>query len=198
MSTYLYTHPSFLDHDTGGGHPERADRLRAIERVLSGEQYGELKRVDAPRVDVAMIEYAHPAAYREALQKAGPKKGIIHIDADTVMSPGSIEAAYHAVGAVCDAVDQVVGGQAKNAFCAVRPPGHHAESLRPMGFCFFNNISIAANYARDKHGVERVAVVDFDVHHGNGTQEIFWDDKDLLYASTHQMPPQYGHVAREY
>ena len=188
MSTLLYTHASFLEHDTGLGHPERADRLRAIEEVLSDDIYDDLTRVDAPRVDRAAFEYGHPEGYLEALQDAGPEEGIINLDGDTLMSPGSMEAAYHAVGAVCDAVDQVVTGHAQNAFCAVRPPGHHAESQRPMGFCLFNNIAIAANYARDKHGLERVAVVDFDVHHGNGTQEIFWDDPDLLYASTHQMP----------
>ena len=188
MTTLLYTHPSFLEHDTGGGHPERADRLRAIERVLSDDLYDDLKRIDAPKVDPALIEYAHPNAYRQALEKAAPSEGVIHLDSDTIMSPGSMNAAYHAVGAALDGVDQVMAGTAKNVFCAVRPPGHHAESLRPMGFCLFNNVAIAAKYARDKHGAERVAVVDFDVHHGNGTQEIFWDDKDLLYASTHQMP----------
>lgn len=188
MSTLLYTHSSFLEHDTGGGHPERADRLRAIERILSHDLYDGLERLSAPRIDPAAIEYAHPKAYREALDNAVPEKGIIYLDSDTIMSPGSMEAAYHAVGAVCDAVDRVMTGKADNAFCAVRPPGHHAESLRPMGFCLFNNVAIAAKHARDKHGAERVAVVDFDVHHGNGTQEIFWEEKDLLYASTHQMP----------
>jgi len=188
MSTSLFTHPVFLEHDTGTGHPERADRLRAIERVLEHDLFDELKRVEATRIDPALIEYAHPDSYREMLESASPSEDIIYLDGDTIMSPRSLEAAYHAVGALHDAVDQVIGGEANNAFCAVRPPGHHAESLRPMGFCLFNNIAIAAKYARDKHGAERVAVVDFDVHHGNGTQEIFWDDKDLLYASTHQMP----------
>ena len=188
MTTLFYTHRSFLEHDTGGGHPERADRLRAIEQVLSDDLYDDLKRIDAPKVDPALIEYAHPIAYRQALEKASPSEGVIHLDSDTIMSPGSMNAAYHGVGAALDGVDQVMAGTAKNAFCAVRPPGHHAESLRPMGFCLFNNVAIAAKYARDKHGAERVAVVDFDVHHGNGTQEIFWEDADLLYASSHQMP----------
>ena len=188
MSTILYTHPTFLNHDTGTGHPERADRLRAIERVLSHELYDDLIRKQASRADLETIAYAHPTSYREMLESASPSESIVYLDGDTIMSPGSLDAAYHGVGAVLDGVDQVMGGHASNAFCALRPPGHHAESLRPMGFCLFNNVAIAAKYARDKHGAERVAVVDFDVHHGNGTQEIFWNDKDLLYASTHQMP----------
>jgi len=188
MSTLFYSHPSFLEHNTGLGHPERADRLRAIDRVLAHDLFEGLERVEASKADPAVIEYAHPIAYREMLEGASPIDDIVYLDGDTIMSPGSLNAAYHAVGAMLDSVDQVMGGRADNAFCAVRPPGHHAESLRPMGFCLFNNVAIAAKYARDKHSAERVAVVDFDVHHGNGTQEIFWDDKDLLYASTHQMP----------
>ncbi len=188
MPTLLYTHESSLSHDTGMGHPERAERLRAIEKVLADDYYDELERVEAPRVKPEVIELAHPHEYRMAIEKAAPDEGYAYLDSDTLMSPGSLDAAYHAVGAAIDAVDKIMTGAAQNAFCAMRPPGHHAESVRPMGFCIFNNIAIAAHYARDKHGAERVAVVDFDVHHGNGTQEIFWSHENLLYASSHQMP----------
>ena len=188
MTTLLYTHESSLKHDTGLGHPECAERLRAIERVLSDELFDDLERVAAPSVNPEHIELAHPIEYLKAIERAAPEKGVAYLDGDTLMSPGSLDAAYHAVGGAIDAVDKVMSGTAQNAFCAMRPPGHHAESARPMGFCIFNNVAIAANYARSKHDADRVAVVDFDVHHGNGTQELFWNDQDLLYASTHQMP----------
>jgi len=192
MTTVLITHSAFLDHDTGEYHPERADRMRAIDKVLAAESFAPLDRRAAPvrDDDSTYIAMAHGARHLSALTAAvehlhgAPK----HIDSDTVASAGSWEAARRAVGAGLDAVDLVMTGKAANAFCQVRPPGHHAESDRAMGFCFFNNVAIAAHYARAKHGAERVAVVDFDVHHGNGTQEIFWSDKDLFYGSTHQMP----------
>lgn len=192
MATVLFSHPSFIDHDTGIGHPERPDRMRAIGKVLEHEFYQALVRKDAPLRDddETYIVKAHSAEHLERMRSvaAGLTSGSTRIDGDTVASPGTWQAARRAVGAGLDAVDLVMTNGAANAFCQVRPPGHHAETDKAMGFCLFNNIAIAAHYARDKHGAERVAVIDFDVHHGNGTQEIFWSDKNLFYGSTHQMP----------
>jgi acetoin utilization deacetylase AcuC-like enzyme len=188
MPTLLLTHPDCLKHDNGGYHPERPERLRAIEEALASETFASLKREEAPVVEIAAIERLHPSRYVEAIHRALPVKGNVWLDPDTAMSPGSWNAALRAAGAAVYAVDQVMSGGVKNAFCAVRPPGHHAEPARAMGFCLFNNVAIAALHARQKHGAERVAVVDFDVHHGNGTQSAFWSDKDLFYGSTHQMP----------
>ena len=188
MSTLYITHPAFKNHDTGPGHPERPDRMRAIDAVMGHEMFAPLIREDAPQSDFETLKLVHPAGYVEAIREAAPDHGLVHLDGDTVMSPGSLEAGLRAVGAGLRAVDAVMKGEHKNAFCAVRPCGHHAEPSRAMGFCLFSNIAIAGKYARDKHGAERVAVVDFDVHHGNGTQAAFWSDKDLYLASTHQMP----------
>jgi acetoin utilization deacetylase AcuC-like enzyme len=192
MTTLLITHPCFVDHDTGPGHPERPDRMRAIDKVLAHDVFKDLKREEAPlREDVEeQIKLAHTAEYLEKIRSdaTGPLSGRKHIDTDTVISAGSWEAALRAVGAGLHAVDNVMAGNADNAFCQVRPPGHHAEDDKAMGFCLFSNAAVASHYARAKHGAERVAVVDFDVHHGNGTQDIFWSEKDLFYGSTHQMP----------
>jgi acetoin utilization deacetylase AcuC-like enzyme len=192
MTTLHITHPCFLQHDTGPGHPERPDRMRAIDKALSHDVFKPLRRVDAPlRDDVEQwIALAHPQAYIDAIKRARPDAGEepVRLDPDTVLSAGSWDAALRAVGAGLLAVDDVIEGTVQNAFCQVRPCGHHAEAARAMGFCIFNNIAIAGLYARAKHNVERVAVVDFDVHHGNGTQDIFWDDANLFFASTHQMP----------
>ena len=192
MTTVLITHPAFLDHDTGAYHPERPDRMRAIDKVLTEGDFGGLVRREAPlrEDDENYIVLAHREEHLAAVGDIARHVTVGHrsIDGDTIVSPGTWEAARRAVGAGLDAVDIVMSGEAANAFCQVRPPGHHAESHRAMGFCLFNNIAIAAHYARAKHGAERVAVVDFDVHHGNGTQDIFWSDKDLFYGSTHQMP----------
>ncbi len=188
MATLLLTHPSFVDHETGPGHPVRPDRIRAVQKVLEHEMFADLVREEAPMGDLEAVGRAHPTRYIEAIREAMPKDGLVRIDADTVISPGSWEAAMRAVGACMHAVDKVMTGEAANAFCAVRPPGHHAEQARAMGFCVFNSIAIAGLHARARHGAERVAVVDFDVHHGNGTQAMFWSDKDLFYGSTHQMP----------
>jgi acetoin utilization deacetylase AcuC-like enzyme len=194
MATLLITHPAFLDHDTGFGHPERPDRMRAIDKVLAHESYAALKRAEAPERDDAeqAILRVHPEDHLIRIKGAGEvakkRNGGYHLDGDTLMSAGTYEAAIRAVSAGLDAVDEVMTGRMQNAFCQVRPPGHHAETDRAMGFCLFSNIAIAAHYARARHGAERVAVVDFDVHHGNGTQDIFWSDKDLFYGSTHQMP----------
>lgn len=188
MTTAIYSHPIFLNHDTGSGHPECPDRLRAIESALDSSDFNNLWRIAAPLGTVAQILTTHPQNQIDRVFQAIPEHGTGYIDGDTVVSSDSGQAALHAVGAVCDAVDQVMTGEADNAFCAVRPPGHHAEKNRAMGFCLFNNVAIAANYARQYYSIERVAIVDFDVHHGNGTQEIFYNDPSVLYASTHQIP----------
>jgi len=188
MSTLFITHSASMNHLNPPGHPERPERLRAIESVLEGEQFQTLARVQAPAANLETIALCHPMEYVEEIRDASPQQGLVQLDADTSMSPGSFEAALHAVGATVHAVDEVVSKKAANAFCAMRPPGHHAEQTRPMGFCIFNQAAIAARHARTQHGLGRVAVVDFDVHHGNGTQDIFWSDPALMYCSTHQMP----------
>ncbi|MBC8037618.1 MAG: histone deacetylase family protein [Rhizobiales bacterium] len=188
MTTALFTHPASLAHETPEGHPERADRIRAIDRILATPPFKGLLRREAPLGRDADILKAHTVAHLQRIRSMAPGKGTEYLDADTVMSPGTLEAAMCAVGAATAAVDLVFQGEADNAFVAMRPPGHHAERERPMGFCFFNQAAIAALYARERHGAGRVAVVDFDVHHGNGTQDIFWSEPDLFYGSTHQMP----------
>lgn len=188
MTTLLISHPSSLRHATPPGHPERADRIRAVEQALEEERFTALQRVEAPEGTLAQILLCHPAAYTDAIVAAAPQDGLVQIDADTIMSPGTLAAVLHGVGGAVHAVDEVMTGRATNAFSAMRPPGHHAETDRAMGFCFFNNAAIAARHAQRVHGAERVAIVDWDVHHGNGTQEIFWGDASVLYASTHEMP----------
>src|SRR5215831_13470273 len=178
MSTLLLSHPACLNHLTPAGHPERPDRLRAIEQALEDEKFQSLARVEAPLGPLDIIALCHPMDYVEAIREASPEEGLVRLDADTAMSPGSFEAALRAVGGAKLAVDEVMGGKAANAFVATRPPG----------FCLFNNAAIAARYAQKTHGVERAAVVDFDVHHGNGSQDIFWADKTVMYCSTHEMP----------
>jgi acetoin utilization deacetylase AcuC-like enzyme len=188
MPTLLLTHPDCLLHDMGQGHPERPDRLRAIGEALATPAFNGLKREQAPLANFADIERLHSPRYVEAIRAAIPRQGLIWLDPDTAVCPKSLDAALRATGAVVYAVDQVMSGSAENAFCAVRPPGHHAEPSRAMGFCLFNSVAIAALHVRAAYGAERVAVVDFDVHHGNGTQDAFWADRNLFYASTHQMP----------
>lgn len=188
MVTRLYTHPIYLEHLTPPGHPERPDRLRAIGRALDEEAFAGLDRVEAPMGDEQSILRVHPEPFVESVRTAIPQSGLASIDADTSASPKSWQAALTAIGAANAAVDDVFEGRAANVFVASRPPGHHAEKTTAMGFCLFNNAAIAARHAQAKHGAERVAIVDWDVHHGNGTQDIFWDDPTVLYCSTHQMP----------
>ncbi len=188
MSTLLLSHPACLNHLTPAGHPERPDRLRAIEQALEDEKFQTLARVEAPLAPLNIVALAHPMDYVEAIREASPSEGLVRLDADTAMSPGSFEAALRAAGGAKLAVDEVMTGKATNAFVATRPPGHHTETARPMGFCLFNNAAIAARYAQKTYDVERAAIVDFDVHHGNGTQDIFWADKTVMYCSTHEMP----------
>src|SRR5579863_541642 len=188
MSTLFITHPACLEHLTPAGHPERPDRLRAIVRALEAEKFQSLARAEAPLASLETIALCHPMDYVEQIRDATPKEGLVRIDADTSMSPGSFEAALRAVGGAVYAVDEVFAKKAANAFVAARPPGHHAEIARPMGFCLFGNAAIAVRHAQDRHGIARAAIVDFDVHHGNGSQDIFWADKTVMYCSTHQMP----------
>jgi len=188
MSTLLITHPACLEHITPLGHPERPDRLRAIERAFEAEKFQSLARVAAPTAELDAIALCHPMDYIEEIRDAAPREGLVRLDADTSMSPGSFEAALRAVGGAVHAVDEVFAKRAANAFVATRPPGHHAETARPMGFCLFDNAAIAVRHAQKHHGIARAAIVDFDVHHGNGSQEIFWGDKSVMYCSTHQMP----------
>ena len=190
MPTLLLSHPACLMHDTGPGHPERPDRLRAVEKALADPRFNALTRAEAPMAATATLELVHPAAYIDFIRNAEPAAGSppVRVDSDTVMSHGSFEAALRAAGGAIEAVDQVMSGKHANAFVLTRPPGHHCGFETVEGFCLFSNAAIAAKHARAKHGAERVAVVDFDVHHGNGTQAIFWDEKNLFYASTHQMP----------
>jgi acetoin utilization deacetylase AcuC-like enzyme len=188
MSTLLITHPAFLEHLTPLGHPERPDRLRAIERALEAEKFQTLARSQAPLASLETIALCHPMEYIIEVREASPREGLIHLDADTAMSPGTFEAALRAAGGAIHAVDEVLTKKAANAFVAARPPGHHAETARPMGFCLFDNAAIAARYSQRRYGVASAAIIDFDVHHGNGSQEIFWSDKTVMYCSTHQMP----------
>lgn len=192
MKTALFTHPACLEHELPMGHPECADRLRAVYRALEGQGFRALDRREAPRASLEALARVHDIGVIEAIFEAipTPDSGIpfVQLDADTIVSPGSGEAALRAAGAVVAAVDAVMAGEVRNAFCAVRPPGHHAERDAPMGFCIFNNVVVGALQARAVHGLERIAVVDFDVHHGNGTQHSFEADKGLFYLSSHQMP----------
>jgi acetoin utilization deacetylase AcuC-like enzyme len=192
MRTLYYYHPDFILHTTEIGHPECPVRLWAINRVLEELEFANLIRVLPPMGTEQQIKLIHTDEHIQRIREAIPAQGEYHLDPDTILSPGSEAAAFRAVGAVCDAVDQVLTGKADNAFCAVRPPGHHAEPNRAMGFCLFNNVAIAAEYARQHYHLERIAIVDFDVHHGNGTQAAFYAQPQVLYASSHEMPQYPG------
>ncbi|OIQ33817.1 MAG: acetoin utilization protein [Roseobacter sp. MedPE-SWchi] len=185
MTTALITHADCLRHETPAGHPEQVARL---EHILHALEPLNLKRVSAPMVAEDDILRIHPVDHLRALRSAYPSEGWVQIDGDTFMAPGTLDAALRGAGAAVRAVDLVLGGEVKNAFAAIRPPGHHAESETAMGFCFFGNVALAAKHALDHHGLKRVAVVDFDVHHGNGTQDLLWDEPRALFISSQQMP----------
>jgi acetoin utilization deacetylase AcuC-like enzyme len=189
VATALITHAACLEHDPGPYHPECPDRLRAVLKALDAPEFAALLREEAPRATMEQLIRVHPARIVDAILAIRPEEGdTTNIDADTAMSAGSAEAALRAAGAGVLGVDLVMRGAAANAFAAVRPPGHHAEPSRPMGFCLFNNAGIAAQHARAAHGLRRVAVLDFDVHHGNGTQSLVAQNPELFYGSTHQHP----------
>ena len=189
MTTLFLTHPAALNHVTPPGHPERVDRLHAILEALTAERFAALDRREAPLAAEAELLRCHAASYVAEIRAARPKAGDGNqIDADTFMSEGSWEAALRAVGGIEAAVDAVLKGEARNAFVAMRPPGHHAERTRAMGFCLFGTVAIAAKYALDVHGLSRIAVLDFDVHHGNGTQDLLWDEARAVFVSSHQFP----------
>jgi len=196
MTTVLYTHPIFARHETPPGHVEHSGRYEAVEKALAHEDFAALERRMAPLVSDEAVERVHSRAYRETVEAKSPEQGFAQLDADTFMGPSSLEAARRASGAAVAAVDTIYQGDADNAFVAARPPGHHAEPERAMGFCFFNGAAIAAKHARAVHAAKRVAVVDFDVHHGNGTEAAFWHDKDAFYGSSHEWP-QYPGTGRE-
>ena len=188
MTTLIFTHPACIEHDPGASHPECPARLEAVLEALKTEEFKDLEWRGAPRAETGQLTRVHPRDHVDRVLSLVPKEGHYSLDPDTVLSPSSGEAALRAAGALCAAVDAVVAGEGQNAFCAVRPPGHHAEAARAMGFCLFNNVAVGALHAREQHGLARAAVIDFDVHHGNGTQALFADDAELFYGSTHQFP----------
>ncbi len=192
MATQVFFHPACMEHDPGPRHPECPGRLKAVLDALEGEAFPALERRLAPKAHRADLERVHEASYVISILEGAPETGEVFLDPDTVMSPASCEAAFRAAGAVAAAVDAVIDGEADNAFCAVRPPGHHAEAARAMGFCLFNNVAVGAARALDVFGLERVAIVDFDVHHGNGTQSFAERNPCVFYASTHQSPAYPG------
>lgn len=192
MRTLFFDHPAFAGHETPPGHAERSARSRAVSAALAGEDFADLVRRAPTRANVQAIERAHDARYRAAIETAAPQSGLVRLDPDTFMGPTSLDAALYAAGGAIDAVDALFRGEATNAFVAARPPGHHAEPGRAMGFCLFNSAAVAALHARAAHGATRVAVVDFDVHHGNGTEAMFWHDKDAFFASSHEWPQYPG------
>jgi len=189
LSTAYISHPDCHDHDTGEGHPESARRLSAIEdKLLASGLSDFLRNIDAPEVTRAQLLRAHSAEYLAMIEAVMPQKGYARLDPDTVVSPGTLKAAKRAAGAVVSAVDRLMSGELENAFCSIRPPGHHAERNRAMGFCIYNNIAVGVTHAMEAHGIKKVAVVDFDVHQGNGTEDILIGDDRVLYCSIFQHP----------
>lgn len=199
MTTRLYEHPIFLEHLTPPGHPERPDRLRSLAIALQHPNFERLDRKQAPQANEDAVLLAHPEEHLIAIMRSIPEEDgeINQIEADTYASPKSLQAGLTGVGAAMAAVDDVFSGRADNVFVAARPPGHHTEKSTAMGFCFFNNAAISARHAQRTYGAERIAIVDWDVHHGNGTQDIFWDDPSVLFCSTHQMPLYPGTGAKD-
>lgn len=196
MTTRYFQHSIFKDHVTPPGHPERVDRLRALDEAIQEQAFESLDLCEAPRAPDEAVLLAHPESFLEKVRSTIPEEGLTQVDGDTYVGPHSFEAALHGAGAAMAGVDGVFAGTFDNAFIASRPPGHHAEKSTAMGFCLFNNVAIAARHAQRAHGAERVAIVDWDVHHGNGTQDIFWDDPSVLFCSTHQMPLYPGSGAK--
>lgn len=196
MTTLLYTHSVFSRHEVPPGHVEHGGRYDAVEKMLQGEDFAHLEKRVPPLATADQIERVHPESYRLVIEDNAPAEGLAQFDADTFMGPSSLEATLRAAGGAVAATDAVFAGEATNAFVAARPPGHHAEPERAMGFCFFNAAAVAAMHARADHGARRVAVLDFDVHHGNGTEAAFWHDEDAFYASSHEWP-QYPGTGRE-
>ena len=184
MVLNIYTHPIGLKHDTGPGHAESPERLRVIMELL--DEMG-ITPATAPEAEVEWIARAHPQSYIDSIVEALPDRGTVYLDSDTVISPQSYEAALHGAGAVCKAVEDVLSGKTQRAYCAIRPPGHHAEPERAMGFCLFNNVMIGALHAQ-AHGLKRIAIVDFDVHHGNGTDVMARKHENIFFISSHQWP----------
>ncbi|MEC4672971.1 MAG: histone deacetylase, partial [Nitrospirota bacterium] len=194
----LVSHPAYLEHDMGRQHPESPERLRAIlARLESSGTMAKLTHIEPRKASVESISRVHDPAYVQRMEKSAPSSGYASLDPDTSMSPGSLNAAYLAAGGALAAVDAVMDRQVDSVFCAVRPPGHHAEANGAMGFCLFNNVAIAARYIQERHKLKRVLIVDWDVHHGNGTQHSFEDDPSVLFFSTHQYPHYPGTGAED-
>lgn len=197
--TVLFHHAAAFEHRTPHGHPERPERMKAVQEALGTADFSGLDRRSPEAAALESVFLAHPEEWVRAILRSVPSEGLAHLDSDTVLSPGTMDCVLRGVGAAVQGVDLVMTGTARNAFSAMRPPGHHAERTKAMGFCVFNNAAIAALHARKVHGAERVAIVDWDVHHGNGTQDIVWSDPSVLFCSTHQMPlyPGSGAVSEE-
>jgi acetoin utilization deacetylase AcuC-like enzyme len=195
VTTLLISDPVFLGHAMPAGHPERPDRLRAVEAALADPKFARLHRESASPGEIGLAALVHPETYIDEVAGHAPKEGFSFLDADTSMSPGSLPATIAAMGSARRAVEAVLAGEFANAFVAARPPGHHAERETAMGFCLFNTVAVAARLAQ-KAGAQRIAIVDWDVHHGNGTQDIFWADRDVLFVSSHEMPLYPGTGAR--
>lgn len=188
MTTCIFTSNSFIKHDTGPGHPECPERIPAILTGLKKIQSQKLIWREIGSFDEKYIELTHSKKYLEKINQSFPKEDLVFLDGDTIVSKGSKKAAYDAVGAIINAIDAVMNQEFDNAFCVVRPPGHHAEKEQAMGFCIFNNVAVGATYLLEKYKLDKVAIIDFDVHHGNGTQDIFYNEKKVLYISSHQFP----------
>ena len=184
MSTAIVTSDTSINHETGLGHPEKPDRVTTIIKNLKKNKNLIWKK--NKKFDSKILDFTHTPEYVEQVENSFPKKGLVFLDADTIISPGSKDATYDAVGSIISAIDGVENKEFKNAFCAVRPPGHHSEKEKSMGFCIYNNVAVGAHYLIDKYKFNKIAIIDFDVHHGNGTQKMFWNDPNMFYASTHQ------------